>query len=141
MYHSVCPSSELGLPQPLSRQRVFSSPQNRVHSPTGEVLGCPNSGDRRKSSALCLFCASHSLAGGLYRILSSYSLAHYYFMKKSAEVLHYFSWIVGCWNSSNILLTSCPPNIKCIVPAFFEDRFGGKDCCLCTYNPPAEEVG
>jgi hypothetical protein len=26
-YHSVCPSSELGLSQPLSRQRVFPSPQ------------------------------------------------------------------------------------------------------------------
>jgi hypothetical protein len=28
-YHSVCPSSELGLSQPLSRQRVCPSPQNR----------------------------------------------------------------------------------------------------------------
>jgi hypothetical protein len=28
-YHSVCPSSELGLSQPLSRQRVFPSPQKQ----------------------------------------------------------------------------------------------------------------
>jgi hypothetical protein len=28
-----------------------------------------------------------------------------------------------------------------IVPAFVGYRFGGKDCGLCTYNPPAEEVG
>ncbi len=28
-YHSVCPSSELGLSQPLSRLRVFPSPRNR----------------------------------------------------------------------------------------------------------------
>jgi hypothetical protein len=38
------PSSELGLSQPLSRQRVCPSPQNRgggVHSPAGEGLGVP----------------------------------------------------------------------------------------------------
>jgi hypothetical protein len=28
-YHNVCPSSELGLSQPLSRQRVFPSPQTQ----------------------------------------------------------------------------------------------------------------
>jgi hypothetical protein len=28
-YHSVCPSAELGLSQPLSRQRVFPSPQKQ----------------------------------------------------------------------------------------------------------------
>jgi hypothetical protein len=28
-YHSVCPASELGLSQPLSRQRVFPSPQKQ----------------------------------------------------------------------------------------------------------------
>jgi hypothetical protein len=33
------------------------------------------------------------------------------------------------------------PNINCIVPAFFEDRFEGKDGGLCTHNPHAEEVG
>ncbi len=32
------------------------------------------------------------------------------------------------------------PNIKCIVPAFFGDQFGGKNGGLCTNNPPAEEV-
>ncbi len=38
------------------------------------------------------------------------------------------------------VLENRPPNIKCIVPAFFGDRFGGKDGGLCTY-PPAKEVG
>ena len=36
------PSSELGLSRPLSRQRVFPSPQNRgggAHSPAGEGSG------------------------------------------------------------------------------------------------------
>jgi hypothetical protein len=33
-------------------------------------------------------CSNH----GLYRILSSYWLAHFYLMKKSAKVLHYFGF-------------------------------------------------
>jgi hypothetical protein len=36
-YHSVCPSSELGLSQPLSRQRVFPSPQKQGG---GGTLAC-----------------------------------------------------------------------------------------------------
>ncbi len=36
-YHSVCPSSELGLSQPLSRQRVFPSPQKQGG---GVTLAC-----------------------------------------------------------------------------------------------------
>ncbi len=36
-YHSVCPSSELGLSQPLSRQRVFPSPQKQGG---GGILAC-----------------------------------------------------------------------------------------------------
>jgi hypothetical protein len=40
-HHSICPSSELGLPQPLSRQRVCPSPppQTIPYSPAGEGLG------------------------------------------------------------------------------------------------------
>jgi hypothetical protein len=36
-YHSVCPSSELGLSQPLSRQRVCPSPQKQGG---GSTLAC-----------------------------------------------------------------------------------------------------
>jgi hypothetical protein len=36
-YHSVCPSSELGLSQPLSRLRVFPSPQKQGG---GGTLAC-----------------------------------------------------------------------------------------------------
>ncbi len=36
-YHSVCPSTELGLCQPLSRQRVFPSPQKQGG---GGTLAC-----------------------------------------------------------------------------------------------------
>jgi hypothetical protein len=36
-YHSVCPSSELGLSQPLSRQRVFPSSQKQGG---GGTLAC-----------------------------------------------------------------------------------------------------
>jgi hypothetical protein len=46
-YHSVCPSSELGLSQPLSRQRVFPSPQKQGGGGTlacgWGVGGIPNS--------------------------------------------------------------------------------------------------
>ncbi len=46
-YHSVCPSSELGLSQPLSRQRVFPSPQKQGGGGTlacgWGVGGSPNS--------------------------------------------------------------------------------------------------
>jgi hypothetical protein len=46
-YHSVCSSSELGLSQPLSRQRVFPSPQKQGGGGTlacgWGVEGSPNS--------------------------------------------------------------------------------------------------
>ncbi len=46
-YHSVCPSSELGLSQPLSRQRVVPSPQKQGGGGTlacgWGVGGSPNS--------------------------------------------------------------------------------------------------
>ncbi len=46
-YHSVCPSSELGLSQPLSRQRGFPSPQKQGGGVTlpcvWGVGGSPNS--------------------------------------------------------------------------------------------------
>jgi hypothetical protein len=57
------PSSELGLSQPLSRQRVCPSPPNRGGG-VGDGHTClrvrgwgsPNSDDWRKSLALCLLC-------------------------------------------------------------------------------------
>ncbi len=54
------PTSELGPPTPLSRKRVWSLPRierGGTHSPAGEGVGVPNSGDWRKSPALCLLCA------------------------------------------------------------------------------------
>ena len=54
------PSSELGLSQPISRQRVFPSPQKQGGGGTlacgWGVGGSPNSDDWRKSLALCLLC-------------------------------------------------------------------------------------
>ncbi len=69
-YHSVCPLGGIGtLPvsQPLSRQRVCPSPQNRGGGHTRlRVRGweSPNSDDSRKSLALCLLC------GSVYLLLS-----------------------------------------------------------------------
>ncbi len=54
-------------------------------------------------------CSYH----GLYRILSSYWLAHFYLLKNSAKGMHYFGWIAGCWNSSNVLFTTRIPKINC----------------------------
>jgi hypothetical protein len=52
------PSSELGLSQPLSRQRVCPSPQNQggegEHSPAGEGLGESQFRRLEKSLAFCL---------------------------------------------------------------------------------------
>jgi hypothetical protein len=51
------PSSELGLSQSLSRQRVCPSPQNRGGGHTrlrARGWGSPNSDDWRTSLALCL---------------------------------------------------------------------------------------
>ena len=61
-------------------------------------------------------------------------------MKKTPKCCTALVCFAGFWNSSNILLMSRPPNIKCIVPTFFGDRFVEKDGGLCTHNPAAEEV-
>ncbi len=69
------PLSELGLSQPLSRQRVCPSPQHRGGGGGGgehtrlrvRGWGSPNSDDWRKGLALCLLCAF------LYEILLYWS--------------------------------------------------------------------
>jgi hypothetical protein len=71
----------------------------------------------------------------LYRILSSYSLAHFYF-------LHYFGLDCGLLEFFRYSITYEPSSKnKMYSSCNFGDYFGGKDCVLCTYNPPAEEVG
>jgi hypothetical protein len=52
------PSSELGLPQPLSRQRVCPSPPEPGGG-GGRGRGSPNSDDWRKRLVLCLLCGRH----------------------------------------------------------------------------------
>ncbi len=60
---------------------------------------------------------------GLYRILSSYWLAHFYLVKKSAKVLHYSGTDCGMLEFFNILLTSCTPKTNCWLSRIFGDRF------------------
>ncbi len=50
-------------------------------------------------------------------------------------------WITGCWNSSNILLTSRNPKNNCWLSRIFRARFGGKDRGLCLYKPWSEQAG
>ncbi len=60
-YHSVCPSSELGLSQPLSRQRVFPSPQKqggRGHTSL-RVGGWGQSQFRRGACTVVLFICTY----------------------------------------------------------------------------------
>ncbi len=58
-YHSVCPSSELGLSQPLSRQRVFTSPQRQGGGSTlacgRGVGGSPNSDEGLHCGTLYMY--------------------------------------------------------------------------------------
>ncbi len=60
-YHrGMSPRRNWDSPQPLSRQRVFPSPQNQgggAHSPAGEGLGESQFRRLEKSLALCLLCA------------------------------------------------------------------------------------
>jgi hypothetical protein len=66
-YHRVCPSSELGLSQPLSRQRVFPSPQKQGGGGTlacgWGVGGSPNSDEGHTLwyslyvRTLCMLCS------------------------------------------------------------------------------------
>ncbi len=60
-YHSVCPSSELGLSQPLSRQRVFPSPPEtggREHTSL-RVGGWGESQFRRGAYTVVLFICTY----------------------------------------------------------------------------------
>jgi hypothetical protein len=56
-------------------------------------------------------------------------------MKKSVKVLRNSYFFVPIWETPNR-----PPNMECMVPAIFEDRFVAKDGGLRTHNPSAEEV-
>ncbi len=76
-------------------------------------------------------CSDH----GLYRILSSYWLVHFYLMKKSAKGLHYFGLDCGMLEFS---LTSRNPKKNCCLSRISGARFIGKDRGLCTYKPWSE---
>ncbi len=68
-------------------------------------------------------CSDH----GLYRILSSIGWRTLIRWKNPPKCCTILVWIAGCWNSSNILLTS--RNLKknnCWLSRIFEARFGGK---------------
>ncbi len=81
---------------------------------------------------------SASSAHGWYRILSSYWLAQFYLMKKSAKVLLYFG--LDCGMLGSILLPCRSLKKNCWPSRIFRDWFEEKDFGLCPYNPPAEEV-
>jgi hypothetical protein len=71
------------------------------------------------------------MACTVHRIISSYSLAHFYLMKKMSKILRNPFSAPVCKKENR------HPNLKCIVPAFFG---AGKDAGLRTHNPYAEEA-
>jgi hypothetical protein len=74
----------------------------------------------------------------LYRILSSYWLAHFYLIQKSAKVLHYFGLDCGMLEFLKYYTQAV---LQRTISRIFRGRFGGKDCGLGPYNPSAKEVG
>ncbi len=74
----------------------------------------------------------------LHRILSSYWLAHFYLMKKSAKVLLYFG-LVGRMLDS-LLTSRIPRNNWCLSP-IFGARLGGKDRSLSTCKLGSKQAG
>ncbi len=75
----------------------------------------------------------------LYRILSSYWLAHFYLIKKNRpKCCSVLVWITGCWNS---LLTSRSPKNNWCLSLVFGAWFGRKDCGLSTCKPWSKQAG
>ncbi len=68
---------------------------------------------------------------GLFSILSSCWLSHFYMLKKSAKYCSILVWIADCWFSSNILQAVIPrKTVDCIFGALF----GRKNRCMCPYK-------
>ncbi len=64
--------------------------------------------------------------------------APFYLMKNPTKMLHNFGLDCGLWELFKYSTYEPYSKIKFIAPAFFGDRFGGKDCVLYTYNPSAD---
>ncbi len=74
----------------------------------------------------------HSSADGLYRILSSYLLVHFYLMKNirpSAVQADFRA------NFSADFAPVSKHKMYCIVPAFYGDQFGGKENSFHIHKP------
>ncbi len=88
-YHSVRPSSELGLSQPLSRQRVFPSPQKQVGGGTlacgWGVGGSPNSDE------------GHTLWYSLYVRTLWIRITKVYAMYLSCTISFCFKRVTACY--------------------------------------------
>ena len=75
---------------------------------------------------------------GLHRILSSYWLAHFHLMKKSAKVQLYFG--LGC-GMMNFLPASRNPKNNWCLSHIYGVRYDEKDGGLSTCNPWTEQAG
>jgi hypothetical protein len=122
------PSSELGLPQPLSRKRVCPPPRTkRVGGHTRLRLrgwGSSNSDDWRKSLALCLLCGSRGREEGDVT-LWSYNSRIYFFLRKSLYFPNVMSGILEDTVPHSLLWGISPQIPFCqrqyiIVPSSFQ---------------------
>jgi hypothetical protein len=123
------PSSELGLSQPLSRQRVFPSLQNRGVG-GGHIRlrvrgrGTPNSDDLRKSLALCLLCVHNHrepkrCIGHVVSVLPTFRVAGLYRLTiyTTIECTEVISYIVKHLHSMSHILSITPPFIYPQLPS------------------------
>ena len=79
-------------------------------------------------------CSLH----GLHRMLSSYWLAHFHLMKKSAKCSSILVRVAEWWN---FLPASRNPKNNWCLSRIFGIRFGEKDLGLSTYKPWTEQAG
>ncbi len=120
-YHSVCPSSELGLSQPLSRQRVFPSPQKQGG---GGTLACGSgvggeSQFRRGAYTMVLFICTY-FVDGIVQILSPYSITNFWGLGSVQGQKGFKQCLCRCYTDFNTEKIRCPSEslekIKCFHP-------------------------
>ncbi len=147
----------LFIPDPDPEFLPIPDPGSRGQKGTGSRIRIRNTGPERTSTGYRFFIfyfdleflkrvqsseplnikmlQSHhsSSSNGLYRILSSYWLARFNLMQKSAKVLHYFCLHCRMLEFFKFFSRSIIQK-QLLALLLFWDLFGGKDCVLCPYN-------
>ncbi len=120
-YHSVFPSSELGLSQPLSRQRVFPSPQKQGGGGTlacGWGVGASPNSDEGRTLWYSLYVRTlwYSIYGGEYRVHRRYDMngrsqmqgGKNWILPKELNTNHSSETLIGWKLEKNLCLSMWP---------------------------------